>query len=277
MSRKKFKIKKIISFSAKGFARALDSFFQYAPWVTFTLATVAVFWGVRSLLYADPGLQVSRVLVQPEGVIDERTLDQLSHKIKGRNILSVDLNRIENELGRNPVIQSVEVRRQFPSQIHISVKDRKPVGLLKWNESGPYGVLAEDGAIVDIYPQKASPMVVIEAYALGFKKVSVGQKPSHEALSECIRFIQAYEESSYPSQETLSKILIDKHKNIAIVLGDGPAIRLGRRPADRIHQLEKAFPILKNGDRLSIEYVDLQFEDMVVKRKSPLGKQGGRA
>ena len=67
--------------------------------------------------------------------------------------------------------------------------------------------------------------------------------------------------------EVLTRIGIDHLGNVSIILGNGPQIRLGRRPMDSLKSLEKTIPLLKSEERSKIEYVDLQYDNVIVKRK----------
>ena len=62
-------------------------------------------------------------------------------------------------------------------------------------------------------------------------------------------------------------LMLDKFGNMSIRPIDGPEIRLGRKPMDKLEFLDKIVQLLNQQNRRDIEYVDLQFDNMIVKRR----------
>ena len=111
-------------------------------------------------------------------------------------------------------------------------------------------------------------MVLLEAFELGLKEPRVGETVKNRAFQESIRFLKAFRGSPLGKREPLSRIGFDGAGNVHILFASGPPkIFLGRRPSERMAALDKVAPLLEREGRERIDYVDLEFDQVIVKRK----------
>ena len=50
-------------------------------------------------------------------------------------------------------------------------------------------------------------------------------------------------------------------------LEDGPELRFGRSPLQKLVALDSVIPLLKGPERAHLVYIDLQYHDLVVRKK----------
>lgn len=234
-------------------------------------AVLAVFagalFGIRQSLYADPHLSIREVQVEPASGLTPGRRQDLETRLLGKNILGIDLKQIALDLQQNPQIRSARVNRDLPSRVKVYITNRTPTAFVHFSANGPYGVVSEDGMILDVAQKSNSSLVTIEAYGLGIKSPVVGQRINHRGYSETVDFLKAFWRHPIAKRETLGRISIDPQGQVIVVLGAGPEIRLGRRPASRMATLEKVMHLLEGDGRAMIEYIDLQYDNVIVKRK----------
>lgn len=269
MSKKRKKIKKgNFGKTLLTGAKAVFSFsWRALPSVLVAAAGIGVFFGVRQALYADPQLSVHEVIVDPAASISNAKRQDLEGRLLGKNILKIDLEKIARDLQKNPSIQSAHVERMMPSSLRIGIQTRTPVAFIRFSPSGKFGLISSDGMILEAVDAKNDSLPLIEAYGLDRKQPEAGAQLKDRGFQETVRFLKAYWEDPVSTREPLSRVSLDPQGNVSITLGPGPDIRLGRHPSTRLAVLEKMMYLIQGENRKNLEYVDLQFDNVIVKRK----------
>lgn len=240
---------------------------RVAPFVICFLALSALFMSVRKLLYADGGLTVYHIEVVPAQSLSIEDLAKIEQKIVGKNILKVDLNQLSRELEQKPRVRQARAMRSFPNHIRIEVEARLPIAFIRFSPRGPAGLISKDGVILNTLREPDGSACLIEASGFGAPDPVTGKKITHRGFLQAAEFIETYHDHSLAEKEVLSKLSYDGLGNVSITLGAGPLLRLGRRPSERIEALAKFMNLLEGEDRNKIDYVDLQFDNVVIKRK----------
>ena len=111
----------------------------------------------------------------------------------------------------------------------------------------------------------------VEALGAGIAEPYVGYRFANRAFADSMAFVKKFNSSPLARYETVTRIAIDRLGNVSLWLGEGPEVRLGRRPRDVFGALAKATALIQGEGRKKIDYVDLQFENVIVKQK-----RGGR-
>lgn len=255
-----------------GFGSALKStgalILKVIPLVLVITAAGAAFMGVKSALYADSNLAVQQVIVEPAHVLSLATKQRLDNKLIGENILKTDLYQVATELEKDPHIQRAFVTRGFPADIRIKIIKRTPVGLIQFRPKGTYGLISDDGMILDTLSSgKTSSFVIFEAYTTSLTKPRIGVRVKSPGYEEAVKFIRAYWNHSLAEREAIERVMLDQAGAVSVWLSGGPVLKLGRKPIQRLEAIEKVLPILEKQSRSAIEYIDLQYDDVIVKRK----------
>jgi len=241
--------------------------FRGVPILALGLVLGLLFFGVRKILYADLSLAIQRMIVEPPDILSLEKRQSLENRWVGKNILTADIQEIAEGLEQDPDIQTAKVTRYLPSLIKIQIEKRKPVAFIQLAPKGVFGVIAEDGMILDVVKQNNSSLVLIEAYGFDQKEPRKGLLMKHRGFAEGIQFLKVFWEHPLVRSETVTKITLDRLGNVHVLLGSGPEVRLGRRPVEDLEAMTKLAPLLEGEGRKNIEYVDLQFGNVIVKRK----------
>ncbi len=242
-------------------------FFKLLPLVILIAIMVFIGWGVKEILYSDAHFKVQEVKVLPPNVLSTQSIQALEAKIVGRNILTIDLKNIAALLEVNQEIQTAKVVREMPSTVRIEIKRRQPVAFVQFKSNGPFAIAAEDGYILEIASRADGSMVVIENYGDVIRDPKIGSRVANKGYREALRFLENFKKNKMSRQEGITRLSLDYLGNVTVTLGGGPDFRLGRKPSDRLNFMEKAMYLFQTEDRANVEYLDLQYDRVIVKRK----------
>lgn len=248
-------------------SQSFSLFVRSLPLLMVFLACGAFFMGIRSALYADYNLTVQKITVEPSQALVPAQRERLDSQILGKNILNADLKSIAQSLEKDPSIQNAKVMRRLPSEIYIEVQKRKPFAFIRFAANQNYGVISDDGMILDVVDAHAATGLIIEAPAIGVQRPVIGQHLKHRGLQEAVQFLNDYQNYPLSAQEPVTRVLLDSLGNVSVVLREGPEVRLGRRPSQRLEAFKKIAPLLEGETRKKIDYIDLQYDDIVVKQR----------
>jgi cell division septal protein FtsQ len=226
-----------------------------------------LFMGVRAALYRDTSLAIQKIKVEPPEALAPAQRDMLETALSGRNILKVDISKVANSLEQDPWIQSARVVKSLPSTLVFKIQRREPIGFLRLAPGGPLALVSADGTVLDDAAVKTADGLIIEAVEPDVKSASKGFHVTARGFQECVKFLQAFEKHPMAQYEKVTFLSYDRIGNVDVMLGKGPRIRLGRRPAEVIPSFEKIMALLQGPDRDKIEYIDLQFDNVIVKQR----------
>ncbi|MCM8775905.1 MAG: FtsQ-type POTRA domain-containing protein [Candidatus Omnitrophica bacterium] len=242
-------------------------FIKNIPWLILVLVLAGLVLGIRKFLYADSGLFVQKIVIEPAGVLSPNQLAQLESAVLGKNILKIDLKAIARRLEQNPEIREARIQRIFPFTVRVEIAERKPIAFIHFSPRGSFGLIGDDGFILDIFPKTDSSFPTVEAFGLGIKEPAIGACLKSRGFVEVVRFLKAFSQHPLARRETVSKISLDHLNSISVTFGPGPEIKLGQDPVSHLKNLEKIVYLFEGEGRSGIEYVDLQYGNVIVKRK----------
>ncbi len=240
---------------------------KLVPVVVAVALTGFIAFEIRQVLVADRFLQVQEVKVVPPEVLSDQSVRALESKIVGKNILMLDLRKIEKQIELGPGAQSVRVIRQMPSTVRVEIKKRNPIANLQLKQNGPYAIVADDGYIIDVRAEADPAWILIEDYSEPLKEPKIGVRIQNKGYPEALRFLSAFRMHELSRRETATRVILDPYGNITVRLGEGPDFQLGRKASERLSFLTKALFLFKTEPRENIEYMDLQYDRIAVKRK----------
>lgn len=249
-------------------AGVFRAFLRAAPLLLLFIVLSGTVFGVRHFLYADSRLAVREVLVNPSDALTPERLGELEKKMVGKNIFRVDVRGVSAALEKNALIKSARVSRMIPSVIRVDIETRKPVGLIRFSPDGKFGLVADDGVVLNVFEKNTSGLVLIEAFGMGAKYPQIGVRLDHPGFEEAVKFIHAFAAHPLAQRESLSRISLDPLGATTVIFGEGPPVKLGRQPASRLLSMEKMTHLLESKERAKIEYIDLQYDNVIVKRRN---------
>ena len=106
-------------------------------WFTKLLLAGAVAYGVYlgyQFVNTSPQFEISQVTLTGNKTLPEQELHEWLGPVTGENIFLLDLENLSTRLARHPWIQSVSVRKVFPQDIVVDVKERKPYARIKLDQ-----------------------------------------------------------------------------------------------------------------------------------------------
>lgn len=271
MGKKKFKKGK-----KGGFLGAVGAMFRGMLWLLWKLLPLVIIAGglvygcfaIKKVLSEDRWLKVQEIRVVPPDVLSASSIRTLEEKILGRNILLLDLKKIAGTIELGPGAQSVRVVREMPATIRIEIQKRRPVANVQLRPGGPYAITADDGYIIESRPASDPAWILVEDFSEPFKEPRVGARLLNKGFAEALRFMKAFKRHELARRETVTRISLDPYGNVTVRLGEGPDFQLGRKASERLSFLTKAVYLFKTEPRENIEYMDLQYDRVAVKRKS---------
>ena len=238
------------------------------PFVVIAGVLVYAGFAVKKALCEDRWLKVQEIRVVPPDVLSPQSIRMLEDKILGKNILLLDLKKIAGTIELGPGAQSVRVVREMPATIRIEIQKRKPVANVQLKPGGSYAIVAEDGYIIESRPAIDPAWILIEDFSEPFKEPRTGVHLQNKGFLEALRFMKIFRRHELARRETVTRISLDPYGNVTVRLGEGPDFQLGRRASERLSFLTKAVYLFKTEPRENIEYMDLQYDRVAVKRKT---------
>jgi len=255
---------------------AIGALFRGIGWLFWKLLPVAIVLGllvyagfvVKEALSEDRWLKVQEIRVVPPDVLSAQSIRMLEDKILGKNILLLDLHEIESTIELGPGAQSVRVIREMPSTVRIEIQKRRPIANVQLKPGGAYAIVAEDGFIIESRPASDPAWILIEDFSEPIKEPRVGARIQNKGFAEALKFLSLYRKHELARRETVTRISLDPYGNVTVRLGEGPDFQLGRKASEKLQVLDKAVVYLfQTEPRENIEYMDLQYDRVAVKRK----------
>lgn len=189
----------------------------------------------------------------------------LLHGLRGRSILSVDLEDWRRTVLNSPWVSDAAFRKTLPSTVDVTIQERVPLGIGRIN--GILYLVDDRGTVIDEYgPSYADlDLPIIDGLSSAPDSTS---DVSRAALAR--RLLDALRVGNMAGQ--ISQIDVSDARNAVVLLeGDPTLIRLGNeRFVERLQSYFEIAPALR--ERVpAIDYVDLRFDERVYVRPSTEG------
>ncbi len=238
-------------------------------WLVFKFVTVlglALYGGWRgtALVLGAPALQVSRISVQGHERLSSGEVLALVDGLRGRNILTVDLDEWQQRLLASSWVEEAHVRRILPSRVDIRLRERRAIGIGRL-ASALY-LIDASGVVIDEYgPNYAElDLPIIDGLAA---RPAEGASAVDETRARLAARVIAALEARPDLADRVSQIDVsDTHDAVVILEGDTVMLRLGEEAfADRIQEYLDIAPALR--ERVAdMDYVDLRFDERLYVR-----------
>ncbi len=117
------------------------------------VACASLFFGVRygaqRLFFENPDYELTRIGVRTDGTLNREQVLSAAELREGINIFSVNLARVREQLQQLPQVDEVEVVRKMPSEIDITITERKPIAWITTGTEMIDPFAGDDGFLVD--------------------------------------------------------------------------------------------------------------------------------
>lgn len=210
---------------------------------------IAVLAECTAALLTSPRLGIRRVTVQGTGGLRPHEAAEITRRCAaaaGRNFLLVPIEGMQQRLERLPWVLTARLTRHLPDQIQVQIRPRTPV-LLAQIGAKCYEVDREQMPIRPVAPVPAihfetsgptepafrasnlkseilPPRVVLE----GVDTVRCGERLHEEGLAAAIQIVQGLGRLQGGG---ISKIVVDRSRNLCLNMQDGLQFRIGQTDA----------------------------------------------
>jgi len=185
-----------------------------------------IFLITASLIYAcnvllsTPYFWIKKTVVSGCKELTEKDILTLASVKPTQSMLSVSVKTMAGRIKANPWIKDVSIAREFPDQLVISIKEKKPVAVIH-KEQGFFLMDDEGAAIKKVEtPDEADLPVVTGIYSNG---------KEHKQLVKKTLTLLGYITTSraFPAVKNISEIHGDDAMGISIYTGRGICLNMG--------------------------------------------------
>ncbi|HEY3354764.1 MAG TPA: FtsQ-type POTRA domain-containing protein [Polyangia bacterium] len=221
----------------KGAARAVVRPLRIAGKVLGALALAATLgvggWAGYRAILTSPRFLVRDVRISPTRHLAPAEVAALVDVERGRNILSVDLGRIERDLAAQPWVLRAAVRRELPGTIVADVVEREPALLVEL--AGLYLADAEGRIFKRAETSETEGLTVVTGLE---RDTYLRERARAEAqLREVLGLLATY--AAVPGRPAVGEVHVADTGYILYTQAGATAIRLGRAElAAQLHRLD---------------------------------------
>ncbi len=258
-TRKKFRLSSLFE--------KIPGFFVHSfAWVMLLLFLIGSGLGVKEMVYADPLLSLKSIRVIPADALPLAKLEALQKKWLGKNVAQINLNAIAKDLELDHRVLSADVRRNLPDKLEIHVDRRVPFAYVHFGRSGRWAMVSRDAVVLDVVPQPRDGLYIVEDEQLGNQVPKFGLRLSRDFLG-LVKVIDAFSKHPISQTEKITAVSILPNDSAALVLGD-LSIKMNLDDAIPEQAFSKYQYLVETETRAVIEYVDLRFNRVILKRKT---------
>ncbi len=240
-------------------------FIQSFAWVLLLLFLVGAGLGVKEVVYADPLLRLKSVQVTPAEALPVSKLEALQKKWLGKNTAQIDLRAIARDIELDHRVLSADVRRQLPDRLDIHVARRIPYAYVHFGRNGRWAMVSRDAVVIDVVPQPLEGLYQIEDEKLGNQAPKFGMRLSKNILGT-VKITDAFSRHPVSQTEKITAMNMLPNDSAVLVLGE-LFIKVNLNDPAPEQTFSKYQYLLETENRGMIEYVDLRFNRVILKRK----------
>jgi cell division protein FtsQ len=196
---------------------------------------------------------VKKIIVSGNYHLEDEEVIRSSKIRLGDSLVDLSFVDVRESFRENAWIKDVSLRKQFPDTVSIKIEEASPKVLLSLN--GETFLADEEGRMLEkIEGQSASFLPVIN---------DIDPLKEREALSEAMKLVDALSEKGLLEGKESVEIGLESY-GLAMKI-DGEIIKVGYKDyAEKFEKWKVLEPeIRKRGG--AIKYVDLRFDDVIVK------------
>jgi cell division protein FtsQ len=235
--------------------------------VLLALALYGGYRATRGVLNAE-ALTITRITVSGNSRLSKGEVVALLAGIRGRNMLTIDIESWRRKLLASPWVEDATIRRVLPGTVNVVIFERQPMGIGRINDD--LYLIDDRGGIIDQFgPHYAEfDLPVIDGLAAAPRDNGPLIDEARAALAA--RVLTSLQAKPALARRVSEIDVSDVRDAVLILKGDTALVRVGTEQfAERLQSYLDLAPALR--ERVaSIDYVDLRFDERVYVR--PQGK-----
>ncbi|MFM1921560.1 MAG: hypothetical protein RLZZ303_3194 [Candidatus Hydrogenedentota bacterium] len=212
-----------------------------------------------------PRFALQRVHISGNQALTHDDIVQAANLTTALNTLMLDPTVIEQQLELMPYVDSCTVRREFPGNLFIDVRERTPFALLQFDNHT--FEMDREGRLL----RELDPLAPIQLPLMSSAEIpslpATGEQLDLPGLNSAMELVEAYYATSLDERVKLSEIAVKDAGTLLMFVDELPfEIRWGR--ADHFAQAQRLDTLLltKGLELPCTEYLDLRFDaDLVCK------------
>lgn len=267
--RKKEPVKRKKGFAVKKKKRNFRGFFNGALCLSAIALFVAVGFGFYKYLITLSYFNIKEITIIGGKRVSTLEIIRESGLHIGENLLSADVNDVMKSVEKHPWIKKAEVRRLFPSELEISVQERVPAALIKFDD---IYYIDKDGVV---FQRVASGDEISLPIITGveMEELLEDESSGSDGIFKALSFMEVFGKNNFNRIGEISEIKVDKINGLTLYTMNG-AVRIDIGNGDfenRLFRLEKIATNLRNG-LSGVDFIDLDYEKKgVVRYKNASG------
>jgi cell division protein FtsQ len=232
-------------------------------------------WRGTALILGAPALQVSRISVRGNERLSVGEVLSLVDGLRGRNIVTLDLDQWRARLMASPWVETASLRRLLPGRVEIEIRERRPMGIGRLN--GTLYLVDASGVVIDEYGPNYADFDLPIIDGLGTRPPGRTSAVDLARAKLAARLIAALDRQPALARKVSQIDVSDAHDAVVLLDGDTTMVRLGENDfTARIQSyldLEDTLKERVNG----IDYVDMRFDERLYVRPAAGAKNAARS
>ena len=176
---------------------------------------------IGGIVYAmlSPIFNIQGITVNGNSKISSETIVSLSGLIIDQNIFSFRTSDVIDGIKQNAYIDTVDVKRKFPDQVELSVKEKVATYMLTYGNA--YVYLNNQGYILEITSEKGD-FPIITGYETPTEQIVEGNRLSTtdlEKLNDVLKIMEAISSGGNKIDSQITQIDITDNSNYILTLG----------------------------------------------------------
>ena len=180
------------------------------------------------------------------------------------NLFLVSKSKIVTALQGDVRVESAEAHYDFPSVLHVNIKERKPV-LYVVTDYGNYAKVDKTALVMDMTDGiKDASIPRLAGVACG--NAFIGDTLQNDTISEVLKFLDKLQPDA---KEQIADLSVDQEQKLILHMRYGFPVILG--PVNELAGKAELFMTVFNemkGKKVQIEYMDLQYSKPFVRLRN---------
>lgn len=189
---------------------------------------IGILAGIGAYLFVSPVFNITEIRVENSNKISENTYISLSEIQIGENIFRISKSKIIEQIKQESYVENVEVKREYPGTVVITVTERTPAYMIEKNGE-MYAYIDKNGYNLETTTQ-ALDIPILKGTITDIENLETGARISDEDLSkfnDLIRIMDGIKNNNIQEKllsvdisDDKNYILEFKNSNKKVILGD---------------------------------------------------------
>jgi cell division protein FtsQ len=211
-----------------------------------------------------PGFAFGDIVVHGSKQFTKGNILEMTGSREPVNLFLVSKSKIVTALQGDVRVESAEAHYDFPSVLHVNIKERKPV-LYVVTDYGNYAKVDKTALVMDMTDGiKDASIPRLAGVVCG--NAFIGDTLQNDTIGEVLKFLEKLQPDA---KEQIADLSVDKEHKLILHMRYGFPVILG--PVNELAGKAELFMTVFNemkGKKVQIEYMDLQYSKPFVRLRN---------